>query len=176
MFCPRCATENELEQGYCRQCGHSLSDVRLALEGRATESLGRLQSGAKWMNGGIATLITFTLIAILLAILGVALGDPSLSTIAMINVLLGALIGFPLVFVGKASVKRATRLLSRSQTQIGRAVVDPLQRPGDLLTTGLIAPAERVLTPGSVTEHTTLDLRERSRISRNPTANEEESH
>src|SRR5215510_14810591 len=119
MFCPRCATENELEQGYCRKCGQPLSDVRLALEGAANESLERLKAGAKWMNGGIAALISFTLIAIQISALGFALGDPSLSGIAMINVLLGALIGFPLVFVGKASMKRATRLLSRTPHQIG---------------------------------------------------------
>ena len=67
------------------------------------------------MNGGIATLISFILIALLLSVLGIALGNPVLSSIGMLNVLLGALIGFPLVFVGNANVKRATRLLSGTQ-------------------------------------------------------------
>jgi hypothetical protein len=85
MFCPRCATENGLEQGYCRQCGQALADVRLALDGRSTEALERLRTGGKWVNGGIAALMSFTLIAILIAISAVALGDPALTNIAMIN-------------------------------------------------------------------------------------------
>ncbi len=128
------------------------------------------------MNGGIATLLTFTLIAVLIAFLGVALGDPTMSTIAIINVLLGALIGFPLLFVGKASVKRAARLLSTSQTQIGQKTLNPLERPGDLSTSGLNAGPRRLPMPDSVTEHTTLDLQERARISRNSTSTEKQSH
>ena len=160
MFCPRCATENALEQGYCRQCGQSLSDVRMALEGSATESLRKLQAGAKLMNGGIATLISFILIALLLSVLGIALGNPVLSSIGMLNVLLGALIGFPLVFVGKANVKRATRLLSGTQHQISRRTAGSVHRPGDLLTTDLEKGTHSVSAPGSVTEHTTLELHE----------------
>ena len=163
MFCPRCATENELEQGYCRQCGLSLSDVRLALEGNPSESLQKLHAGTRWMNGGIATLISFILIALLLSVLGIALGNPVLSSIAMLNVLLGALIGFPLVFVGKASVKRATRLLSGAQHQVGHGAPNSLQRPSELLTTGLDKRAKNIHIPGSVTEHTTLDLQESDR-------------
>jgi|SRR5215510_2012174 len=164
VYCPRCATENELEQGFCRHCGQSLADLQLALEGRATEALDRLKAGAKWMNGGIATLISFTFIAILIAIAGVAVGNPSLSSIAMINVLLGALIGLPLVFIGKARVKRATRLLSGTQPQIGHGGSNALRRPSELLTTGLDKSAQSVRAPGSVTEHTTFDLQERGRI------------
>src|SRR5262245_9113631 len=165
MFCPQCATENEVEQGYCRHCGQALADVRLALEGRASESLARLKKGAKWMNGGIATLVTFTLIATLVAILGIVLGAVSLTAIAMINVLLGALIGFPLVFAGKANLKRATRLLSGSHPERVHRILDARKHAGDLLTTGLSADAPKSSEPGSVTEHTTLELRKPGRIS-----------
>src|SRR5262249_50882863 len=103
-------------------------------------------------------------------------GVPTMSIIAMINVLLGALIGFPLVFVGKASVKRAARLLSTSQTQIGQKTLNSLERPGVLSTSGINAGPQRVTVPDSVTEHTTLDLQERSRISRDSTSNEKQSH
>ena len=159
MFCPRCATENGLEQGYCRQCGQALADVQLALDGRSTEALERLRTGVKWMNGGIAALMSFTLIAILIAISAVALGDPALTNIALINLLLGALIGLPVLFIGTTSVRRATRLLSRSQSQVRHGVREPVRLPGDLMTTGLNSNAPRVL-PGSVTEHTTFDLQE----------------
>jgi len=157
MYCPLCATENELELGYCRQCGQALGDVRLALDGRSTEALERLRTGAKWMNGGMAALISFTVIAILIAISAVALGDPALTNIAMINLLLGALIGLPILFIGTTSVRRATRLLSRSQSQLG--VREPGPLPGDLMTTGLNTNALRAI-PESVTEHTTFDLQE----------------
>ena len=30
MFCPRCATQNELAQNYCRHCGPLLSGARLS--------------------------------------------------------------------------------------------------------------------------------------------------
>ena len=147
MFCPRCGTENGLEQAYCRQCGQALSDVRLSLEGRATQSVESLKAGTKWMNGGIAVLVVFTMIALLIAIGGVALGDPTFSTIAMINVLFGALIGLPLVFVGTARVRRATRLLTGAQNRMGQGVVDRIQPPNDLLTTGLNQDSHR----GSIT-------------------------
>jgi hypothetical protein len=169
MFCPRCATENSLEQGYCRQCGQALSDVRLALEGSSTEALEKLRAGAKWMNGGIATLISFTLIAFFLALGGIALGDPTLTYIGMLNVFLGALIGYPILFIGKTSVKRASRLLSKSQSQIGSGAHAQLQEPGALLTRGFDQNTPRVTDPGSVTEHTTFDLREREDITRNRT-------
>jgi hypothetical protein len=79
----------------------------------------------------------------------------------MINVLLGALIGFPLVFFGNASVRRATLILSRSRTHSGQGAVDQLQQPSELLTASLDEGLERRALPGAVTEQTTLDLRER---------------
>jgi hypothetical protein len=118
-------------------------------------------AGTKYMNGGIAVLVVFTMIALLIAIGGVALGDPTFSSIAMINVLLGALIGFPLVFVGTARVRRATRFLSGSHERVGQGVVDRVQPTNELLTTGLNSDAHRVPLSASVTEHTTHSLAER---------------
>ncbi|HMG37487.1 MAG TPA: hypothetical protein VKM94_26520 [Blastocatellia bacterium] len=163
MFCPRCATENGLEQGYCRQCGQALSDVRLAIDGVASESLEKLTAGTKWLNAGIATLIVFTIIGILLTILGIALGDQTFSTIGMINVLLGVLFGFPLMLIGKTDLKRANRLLSAAKPQVGHAAPKSLQRPSEFLTAGLDKNVQQPAVPGSVTEHTTLDLPERGR-------------
>jgi hypothetical protein len=153
MFCPRCASENESHLSYCRRCGQALTDVRLALEHKATEALEKLRDGRKFTNGGVATITAFILIAVLITILGIAIGDPSLSTIAVINVVLGAIIGVPLILVGQARVRRATRLLSESNTQPrDRALSD--QRQAELPTGSALA------APGSVTENTTLDLKD----------------
>jgi len=128
----------------------------LALNGNATESLQRLKAAEKWVNGGTATLVSFMVIALVITILGVAIGQPIFGFIAVINALLGALIGLPLVFVGKAGVKRARRLLSTHDNEFNRPAV------GHAETNEL--PASRVednlgrLSPGSVTEQTTLNL------------------
>jgi len=47
MFCPRCATENQPEQKYCRRCGQPLAGVHLALEGRVDEAIKTLRIGEK---------------------------------------------------------------------------------------------------------------------------------
>ena len=147
MFCPRCATENELEQAYCRQCGLGLSDLRLAIDGIPTASLNRLKSGAHLMNGGIATLAVFMLIAFIISLLGMTQGHPVLIAVAMINALLGALIGLPLVLAGKVRVSQASRLLSSKGS-----------RPAQSLKAGYESKSNR-LPPGSVTDHTTLNLK-----------------
>jgi len=159
MFCPRCGTENDLKQGYCRQCGQLLTDVRLALQGAATESLAKLKSGAHVMNGGIATVAVFTLIAVIITLIGVLFGHPILGTIAMINALLGVLIGLPLVMVGKMRVRQAARLLSSSPE---RRALDA-ERRNEAITSGPQSDFNR-LAPGSVTENTTLDLKGRRKV------------
>jgi hypothetical protein len=72
--------ENNSEQAYCRQCGQALSDVRLALQGVASESLAKLKSSAQVMNGGIATLAVFNLIAVIITLISVVFGHPAPST------------------------------------------------------------------------------------------------
>jgi len=153
MFCPRCASENETHLSYCRRCGQALTDVRLALEHKATEALEKLRSGRKLTNGGVATMTAFILIAVLITILGIAIGAPSLSTIAMINVVLGAIVGVPLILVGQVRVRRATRLLSEGPTQPRDPDLSG-QRREELPTGSALA------APGSVTENTTLDLKD----------------
>ena len=152
MFCPRCATQNELEQAYCRQCGLGLSDLRLALNGVPTESLNKLRSGAHLMNGGIATLLAFMVVAIIISLIGMTQGHPVLIAIAMINAVAGALIGLPLVIGGKVRVSQASRLLSSKNST--RSIDS--QRVQNL-NAGYESKTNR-LPPGSVTEHTTLNL------------------
>ena len=166
MFCPRCATENGPELSYCRQCGLRLADLRLALEGKAIQSWQRMNRAEKWIKGGSATLLSFMVIALIIAILSVTLGEPSLSLIAMINALLGAAIGLPLVFVGKASLKRARRLLSPVDAEFNYSAMKP-GSPNQLPT----SPEVELLRPRAtspVTENTTLNLQESAAAPQGP--------
>jgi len=160
MFCPRCATENGLEPAYCRQCGLGLSDLRLALDGVPTESLNKLKSGGHLMNGGIATLAVFMLIAVIITVLGTTQGHPVLIAVAMINALLGALIGLPLVIAGKVRVSQASRLLSNKDS---RRSIDSERMQN--LNAGYESKLNR-LPPRSVTEHTTLHLNNKGEVRR----------
>ena len=157
MFCPQCATENTWDISYCRVCGQALGDVRLAVEGIPTETLEKLKAGAKWTKGGLATLVVFALIAAIISLIGIAFGHPSLGMIAVINMLLGVLVGVPLVFAGSVSTKRATRLLSMSEAK-DKNHTRKVKGSHAVLTTDL-NPGPRQWIQESVTENTTLNLR-----------------
>lgn len=102
------------------------------------------------------------MIALAIAILGVVLHDLEFGYIAFINLLLGSFIGLPLVYFGKARLKRAARLLTRSHTE---SALDE-KRADNLLTAGLNADLPRVPLQDSVTEHTTLNLQRSDRARR----------
>lgn len=174
MFCPKCGTENEAQQGYCRQCGQALSGVRLALEGNTERSLEKLKASQKWVNGSSTTLVACTMLGLAITILGFILNDPVLSNIALINLFLGLVIGLPLIFVGKASLKRGARLLSESQTETDQLRFVQNHRADKVLTTGLSADLLAVSGHGSVTEHTTLDLEVQGHVRRKPEMKEQE--
>jgi len=168
MFCPRCGTQDDLKPGYCRQCGQPLSAVLLALEGNADQSLEKLRASQRWINGGGATLVALTLIALAMAIVGVASGDATFAYIALANFLLGAAVGLPLIYVGKASLTRAVRLLSRSQSESSRPALEQARPTDEMLTTGLNSGSPGLRIADSVTEHTTLELQESKRATRDP--------
>jgi len=167
MFCPRCATENDREQGYCRQCGQRLLGVRLALEGSTDQSLEKLKAGEEWIKGGSAILVVFGAIALAIGLFGVAVAKLEFGYIALINILLGSFIGLPIVYFGKSKVKGAARLLMRSETETTPPLLDQAQPhllnqsqpPNELLTSGLNKDLASLPPPASVTEHTTLDLK-----------------
>ncbi len=159
MFCPGCSIENGSEESFCRQCGQALTDVRLAMSGVGTESLAKLRSGAHLINGGIATITIFMLVAALITLIGVTQGHPVLSVIAMINALLGAMVGIPLIVIGKTRVKHASRLLSG---ELPARAIDSrrqIQSPG-----GAELEANWRRPPGSVTDRTTLDLQRHRKV------------
>jgi hypothetical protein len=75
-----------------------------------------------------------------------------------LNLLLGSFVGLPLVYFGKAKLKRAIRLLSKSQTEPTLSVLDQAQRWDSLPAAGLNEESLNLATQDSVTEHTTLNL------------------
>jgi hypothetical protein len=103
------------------------------------------------MNGGIAVLTSFMLVAVMITLISIAQGHPVLLAIAMLNAVLGALIGLPLVIVGKIRVTQASRLLSGEESAHAIAA----QRDNQYLNAGDV----NRLPPGSVTDRTTLDLK-----------------
>ena len=144
-----------MEQGYCRQCGQALSGIQWILDGNVEETQKRLEAAEKWIKAGNSTLIAFISIAITIAMLGVAIGNSTLSTIAMINVLGGALIGFPLLFVGNAKLIKAKRLVAQADVSHRPAISGTSQKRLEApQTSELPTPANH----SSITEHTTLHL------------------
>ena len=159
MFCPQCGIRNELNQSYCRQCGQSLSDVRLALKGSAGESLEKLKAGEKLVYSGSVTIAVFAFVALAISIISVILTGVTYNISIIINLLLGLAIGLPLFLAGKANLKRATNLLSKAEEGSSQSLPERDLRSEEQLTTALKADLRELPAEGSVTEGTTLNLK-----------------
>ena len=155
MFCPRCNTQNESEQKYCRQCGLPLSSIRLALEGRAEEALSKYKKGGRALSAGTIILI----VCVLIALLNFFLSSEPRNYGVLINLLIGLLVALPMIITGLVRVSRAERLLKdkdlaihliRGQTDES-ALLPPASHKIDPL-------AESLSVQNSVTEQTTLKL------------------
>lgn len=155
MYCPRCNTENESEQKYCRQCGLQLIGIRLALEGRAEEALTEYKKG----GGALSAAAVILMVCVLVALLNFFLSSEPRSYGVLINLLIGVLVALPMVIAGLVRVSRAGRLLSEDsapplinkQTD-GPEFLPPASHKIDPL-------AEGWSRPGSVTEQTTHKLK-----------------
>lgn len=165
MFCPGCGTQNELKQGYCRQCGQALSALRLSLEGTAERSLEKLKGARELLNAGSATLFVFSLIGLAIWLVGLAISEPNCSNIAVINLLLGLCVGAPLILVGNARLKRAANFLAESQDG---STIQKAERSEKLLTTDLDRESPRLPEQASATDHTTLSLKDPEGAQRKP--------
>lgn len=165
MFCPRCGAPNETDQGFCRQCGQSLSDVRLALAGGLASSLEKLKAGEKMVHGGAVTLAVFALIGLAIAIVSLVLTGPAYNVSIIVNLALALAVGLPLVLAGRANLRRAARTLADARDGSGRASLDEAGRPTEPLPAGLEADLQRLPACGSVTEETTLELKRSEPVS-----------
>ncbi|HEY8224841.1 MAG TPA: hypothetical protein VIG25_06150, partial [Pyrinomonadaceae bacterium] len=88
--------------------------------------------------------------------------------IAFINLLLGTTIGTPLVCFGRSKVKRAVRLLSKSQNEASPSVLDEAQRRYNLPASGFNTQSPLPTPQSSITENTTLNLRRAEHVHRRP--------
>lgn len=159
MFCPRCATQNDLAQNYCRQCGQPLSGVRLDLEGIRRRSL-ELKKGERLIRMGTATLIVFNLITLIVALTTLTTTGLTPSILSIIfDLVLGLGIGVPLILVGKSRYRRATFL--PGEIEPAHSLPDRTRPLDQLTTAGLGTNLDRLPEQGSVTEHTTLNLKRR---------------
>jgi len=148
MYCPRCATQNESGQGYCRKCGQPLRNVQLALDGRLDEIAGKFKKAEDVLGSGLITFAVF----LALGLVSFALGG---LVPAAFNIVLGVLICLPIVVTGLVRLDRLRRTLDTSE-------------PGELPAASSVAalrPAAKtdplqsdLIIPVSVTEHTTRRL------------------
>lgn len=166
MFCPRCATQNELEQNYCRQCGQLLSGARLDLERSWPGQLENAKRGEALIRNGTIILVVFTLIALIVAITTVIISGLTSPTIlsVIIDLLLGLAIGLPLIVVGRVKLKRERGHLPEASHQFVPSLPDPVQQVE--LSTNLKADLHPPGDRDSVTDRTTLDLQNSERGSR----------
>lgn len=111
MFCPRCATENKLEQRYCRQCGLTLPAVKLALEGDVDKAVGNLKKSKTALEWG--------LIIVFLGMLNAGINalfhawQP-----AIFSGVIGLLIGKALILFAMLRIWRANKLLSPPEKKV----------------------------------------------------------
>src|SRR5262245_52636550 len=137
MFCPRCGAQNKTEQKFCRNCGASLTAVRLAIEGKVDEVAASMEKDIERIANGALTLVIFT---------GIALLASSFSVVnATVNLILGLSIGGTLLYKGFKRANRTIKLITPTEAQkpLGKGQPSPLDAwaAGDKDLTPVFAPA-----------------------------------
>ena len=149
MFCPKCGAKNADEQSYCRGCGHGLTSHRLAMEGKVEDAGTHIKSGSLLIS---VALIIIGIVKLNL-ILNLFLSPSKLGIIFSALVLLLAAV--PIMVAGIFRLGRARRSLAPTPGDDEKAI------PTNDATALTAAPAtENLLAVPSVTEHTTLALKE----------------
>ena len=148
MFCPKCAAENDVDKGYCRQCGQPLAAVRLALEGRIDEAIKTVEGDRK-LTGyrfriGIAGLVI--LASILTILTGFQIGFANIQSASAVLILVA-------LFLWHLSQKyhRVARLLDPEDQSLTPKLTSSA-REENQLRVGAVA-------PDSITEQSTLELK-----------------
>jgi len=160
MFCPKCSAQNKLEQKFCRNCGQSLSAVRMALEGRIDEAVETLEKDFDKLSSGAVTLLIFAIIALVVSFFT---GFNSVT----INLILGLLIAGPMIYKGMRRLDRSIKLLNPKQqppeSSQPQAAPAELNQPSfDSAVSAAVPDTDPMLVPPnptSITEETTQNLK-----------------
>lgn len=144
MFCPKCASKNEIGQSYCRQCGQSLEVVGLVMDGSIDKAFVKYEKGYDSLIGGLLTFAIFLLIG-----LGSLIFLKPWVLVA--NVIIGLAISLPFVIKGMRQIDSGAKLMEPGSPPVLPSA-DPAQ---ELPAASYMADP---LAPGSVTENTTREL------------------
>ncbi|HKX32535.1 MAG TPA: zinc-ribbon domain-containing protein [Blastocatellia bacterium] len=159
MFCPRCGAQNKAEQKYCRQCGLSLSAVKLALEGTVDEVAVTIEKDFDRLTSGVMALVIFMVVALVSGFFS--------SVNAAINLILGFLIAGPLIYRGIKRVQGSIRsMVAREESQKRVKELARHETPdlSNVTSTWQLSvrdtdPLRASQLPNPVTEHPTFDLK-----------------
>jgi len=152
MFCPKCGTQNLIEQKYCSACRHQLTAHLAALEGRVDDASTYLNKGSMFVAIGLIVIG----IAKLNILANFFLRADKVGVI--INILILLLIAVPLITFGLIRISHAKRALAPKDKAEDKAITAANldQLPA--------ADTDRSISIPSVTEHTTLELKEPERV------------
>lgn len=156
MFCPRCATENKLEQRYCRQCGLTLPAIRLALDGQVDEAIQKYKKSETLLDWGYILLLIGGLNAVINAFFHA--WQPAIFSGA-----LGFLVGMTLITIGLSRMGKANKLLNPPEKKV-EPETHALNQSDYAATTLPPAPITEEIRqtpapPPSVIENTTVKLK-----------------
>ncbi|MEP6705790.1 MAG: zinc-ribbon domain-containing protein, partial [Acidobacteriota bacterium] len=156
MFCPKCGSQNADETKFCRGCGSDLSNVLAVIDGRETPNAASLsEKHIELFSSGLRGLITGSGF-ILVSALALAL-SPKLSIVTLLA------LAFAFFFIG-IGVSRLVqgrslkRLLEGKTRKVPKAALVPGE-PEYIRSSRSVYETEDLLTPRSITEHTTTHLK-----------------
>jgi hypothetical protein len=153
MFCPKCGTQNLIEQKYCRACRHQLTAHVAALEGRVEDANIYLNKGSLFVAIGLIVVG----VAKLNILANFFLGGDKFGVI--LNLLILLLVAVPLITFGLIRIGQAKRALAPKEKAADKAITK-----ANLDQLPAAADTDRSISIPSVTEHTTLELKEPERV------------
>jgi membrane protein required for beta-lactamase induction len=149
MFCPKCGVNNLDEQRYCRGCGHGLASHRLAMEGKVEDAGTHIKSGSLLVSIGlvIVGIVKLNLLANLIF-------SPTKWSV-IFNLLLLLIVAVPLMVAGILRLNRAKHALSPPHQADDEAIAE-----SEAARLAAAPTTDHLIDMPSVTEHTTLELKE----------------
>lgn len=153
MFCPKCGIENQIDQRFCRGCGHGLAGHRAALDINFEQTIEKIETGTIALFASSLILVVLSLLALAVWLLQKDSGAFAILIPALAIAIPAAIIGVMRLYSGHRTLAGPDRRKKKKlETQainpnaLSAAATDPLEWP-------------QQPSPVSVTENTTLNLR-----------------